>query len=59
MTSELKLINILFKCFLGCIVCISNGFLNLIIYHDFLLPPRRSSHVKSDNRNTIINIYSP
>ena len=29
----------------------------IIIYHDFLHPPRRGSHVKSDNTHTIINIH--
>ena len=29
----------------------------LIIYHDFLPPARRGSHVKSDNTHTIINIH--
>ena len=29
----------------------------LIIYHDFLRPPRRGSHIKSDNTHTIINIH--
>ena len=29
---------------------------NKIIYHDFLPPPRRGCHVKSDNTHTIINI---
>ena len=29
----------------------------IIIYNDFLPPPRRGSHVKSDNTHTIINIH--
>ena len=29
----------------------------IIIYHDFLPPPWRCSHVKSDNTQTIINIH--
>ena len=29
-----------------------------IIYHDFLPPPRRGSHVKSDNTHTSINIHA-
>ena len=29
----------------------------ITIYHDFLPPPRRGSHVKSDNTHEIINIY--
>ena len=29
----------------------------IIIYHDFLSPPRRGSQVKSDNTQTIINIH--
>ena len=29
----------------------------IIIYHDFLAPPRRGSHVKSDNTHAIINIH--
>ena len=28
----------------------------IIIYLDFLPPPRRGSHVKSDNTHTFINI---
>ena len=28
----------------------------IIIYHNFLPPPRRGSHGKSDNTRTIINI---
>ena len=30
----------------------------IIIYHDFLPPPRRGSHVKSDSTHTIINIHA-
>ena len=30
----------------------------IIIYHDFLPPPRRGSHVKSDNTHTVIKIHS-
>ena len=29
----------------------------IIIYHDFLLTPRRSSHVKSDKTHTVIKIH--
>ena len=29
----------------------------IIIYHDFLPPPRRGSHVKSDNTHTMVMIY--
>ena len=28
-----------------------------LLYHNFLPPPRRESHVKSDNTHMIINIY--
>ena len=31
----------------------------MIIYHDFLPPPRRGSHVKSDNRHTQSSRYTP
>ena len=33
----------------------SHKILSLTIYHDFFSPPRRGSHVKSDNTQTIIN----
>ena len=37
---------------------IANSILLLIIiYHDFLPPPKRGSHVKSDNTHTIITIH--
>ena len=29
----------------------------IIIHHDFLPPPRRGNHVKSDTTHTIINIH--
>ena len=29
----------------------------IIIYHDFLPPPRRGIYVKSDNTHTIVNIH--
>ena len=35
-----------------------NDVLFRIIYHDFHLPPRRSSHVKSDNTDTVIKIQT-
>ena len=35
--------------------CMSSPF--SIIYHNFLPAPRRGSHVKLDNTNTIINIH--
>ena len=38
------------------IVCLL--ILITIIYHDFLLPPRRGTHVKSDNTHIIINIHT-
>ena len=31
----------------------------IIIYHDFLLPPRRGSHVKSDDTHTNNDQYTP
>ena len=38
-------------------ISLINRQLQIIIYHDFLPPPRRGSHVKSDNTDTIINIH--
>ena len=29
-------------------------FLNIIIYHDLLPPPRRGSHVKAENTHAVI-----
>ena len=35
----------------------SNIFIIILTYNHFLPPPRRSSHVESDNTHTIINIH--
>ena len=54
---------------MGSIFVVENWFLfrmcvmiysfinNIIIYHDFLPPPRRGSHFKSDNTHTMINTH--
>ena len=39
-------------------ICCQNVTENNTIYHDFLHPARRGSHVKLDNTHTIINIHS-
>ena len=36
----------------------SSPIIIIIIYHDFVSPPRRRSHVKSDNTQTIINMHT-
>ena len=37
--------------------CAMSPWLFNIIYHNFLPPPRRGSHVKSDNTHTVIQIH--
>ena len=48
----MKVISIVMK-----VIYVVIKVITLSIYHDFLPPPRRGSHAKSDNTHTIINIH--